>query len=404
MAALSRLLWGATLCVALTSPAFADPCGPIAETQAIEVQTKSTKPNSRTDPDDGVPLGVSRVVEIDASTGPLFGEMTKLGREDSFLGPKEIVLTFDDGPLPWITKSILDTLDRFCTKATFFSVGQMALAYPASVKDVVARGHTLGSHTWSHPMNIGRLSFDKGKDEIERGLAAVALAAGQPIAPFFRFPGLNDSDPLLHYLQTRGIASFTVDVVSNDSFIGNPNILTKRTLAQIEQRDGGILLFHDIKASTAKALPGILKELQARGFKVVHMRAKTPAVPIAELEKELAPVLAETRTDPVTVDATGAVHQLRPFYGSASLLHTPGGDSGAVAPPFTEIAPAARTRVAAAGPVQEGRVLRRQKKLQAAADGGSVAGQPPKLPKLKWRQRPVKKVVQPVNATKFFPF
>ena len=56
--------------------------------------------------------------------------MTKRTKETSFLEPKEVVLTFDDGPVPWVTTPILDTLDKFCTKATFFSVGEMALAYP----------------------------------------------------------------------------------------------------------------------------------------------------------------------------------------------------------------------------------------------------------------------------------
>ena len=65
-------------------------------------------------------LGVSRIVEIDAAGGPLYGDFTHRAKEPSFLGLKEVVLTFDDGPLPAVTRSILDTLDRFCTKATFF--------------------------------------------------------------------------------------------------------------------------------------------------------------------------------------------------------------------------------------------------------------------------------------------
>ena len=312
------------------------------------------------DPSGG--LGVSRVVEIDTSTGALYGDMSKFVREESFLGPKEIVLTFDDGPLPWITKSILDTLDQFCTKATFFSVGQMALAYPEYSKEVLARGHTLGAHTWSHPMNLGHMNFEKAKDQIERGFAAVELAAGQPIAPFFRFPGLNDSDALLGYLQTRGIAAFTVDVVSNDSYIASPSRLLQRTIAQVEQRNGGIVLFHDIKASTAHALADILNELKARGYKVVHIKAKTPAVSVASYTEQLAPIVAKAKanktkaepkagakTDGAKADAVktasteAGTPQLRPFYGSATLL-PPQGDGSAV--PVTELAPHARTRVA----------------------------------------------------------
>ena len=155
----------------------------------------------------GQALGVERVVEIDTTAGPIYGAFTKFSRETSFLGPKEVVLTFDDGPAPAITRSVLATLDTFCTKATFFNVGRMAIAYPSMVKDVLARGHTVGAHTWSHPMALGRLKTEAARDEIERGFAAIALAAGQPIAPFFRFPGLGDNQALLTYLQSRGIGT-----------------------------------------------------------------------------------------------------------------------------------------------------------------------------------------------------
>ncbi|NOT71877.1 MAG: polysaccharide deacetylase family protein [Hyphomicrobium sp.] len=183
-------------------------------------------------------LGVARTIEIDASAGPIFGSLTRQQREPSFLQPKEVVLTFDDGPMPWVTKSILDTLDRHCTKATFFSVGRMAMAYPATVKDVLARGHTLGTHTYSHPYNMPRMKAEAATAEIERGIAAVTTAAGGPIAPFFRFTGLSDSARLLGYLQTRGIATFTVDAVSNDSYIGDPLKLADRTMAELARTKG----------------------------------------------------------------------------------------------------------------------------------------------------------------------
>jgi peptidoglycan/xylan/chitin deacetylase (PgdA/CDA1 family) len=278
-------------------------------------------------------LGVDRVVEIDAANGPLYGEISVLQREENFLRPREVVLTFDDGPMPWITRSILDTLDRFCTKATFFSVGRMAIAYPDTVKDVLARGHTLGTHTWSHPLNLKRRGIDRAIDEIERGFAAVALAAGQPIAPFFRFPGLSDSDPMMAHLQQRGIAAFTVDVVSNDSYISSADRLATYTLAQIDQRNGGIILFHDIKSATAKALPVILNGLKQRGYRVVHMRAKAPLVPVTTYDADLMKLMAKDRSGPVAkpglvaaaappVAGTAAPPHLMPFFGSPEVLKT----------------------------------------------------------------------------------
>ena len=314
--------------------------------------------SAETCPGTGGGLGVSRIVEIDAAGGPLYGDFSHRAKEPSFLAPKEVVLTFDDGPLPAVTRSILDTLDRFCTKATFFSVGRMAIAYPSMVREVLARGHTVGAHTWSHPLNLPRLRPEKAHDEIERGFAAVALAAGQPIAPFFRFTGLADSDPLLAYLQTRGVASFTVDVVSDDSYIGDPRRLAQVTLQRIEARQGGIVLFHDIKAATAKALPAILSELRARGYKVVHMRASAPLHPAEAYTSALVPLLvkSERHAGKPTSDAAGA---------------TPPGTAAqeGVAPPVVHLAPAKRHRSEQVTPAGGGWPAARVRRARRAAFG-----------------------------------
>lgn len=275
-------------------------------------------------------LGVSRVIEIDTSGGPIFGSATRREKEPRFLAENEVVLTFDDGPAPRVTGPILDTLDQFCTKATFFSVGEMALSYPAMTKEVLARGHTVGTHSWSHPNNLTRMDIETAKDQIERGFAAVSLAAATGIAPFFRFPGLNDSDALLTYFQSRGIASFTVDVISNDSFISSPQRITERTLKLAVAHKGGILLFHDIKRATAKALPAILAGLKAEGFKVVHLVAKAPVVPLATLDAELQPVLAKA-----------ASRDTPPFHGPIPGPVTADGEPS----PVSTLAPPARTRL-----------------------------------------------------------
>ena len=317
----------ATGCVAFLAPALADePCA---------------------DPKGA--LGVSRIIEIDAKTGPLYGGFTKYEKEARFLAPKEVVLTFDDGPMPKYTKPILDALDKFCTKATFFYVGQMAQAYPDMVKEVMGRGHTMGTHTWSHPLNLRSLSLERSADQIERGFAAVALAAGQPIAPFFRFPGLSDSGPMLAHLQQRGIAAFTVDVVSNDSYIGSPARLTARTLDQVERQNGGIVLFHDIKASTAHALPTILTELKKRGYKVVHMRSKSVFEPLPALTAELETkrAVAEAKKAGVKKGETIVIDKpkLVPFYAAIQATTL----EAAAEPVVTVLEPEARERVHAGG-------------------------------------------------------
>jgi peptidoglycan-N-acetylglucosamine deacetylase len=253
---------------------------------------------------DTTALTVSRVVEIDATSGPMFGSVTRQRHQPNFLKPKEVVLTFDDGPMPWITKSILATLDTFCTKATFFPVGRMALAYPATVKDIVARGHTIGSHTHTHPFNMPRMKPEAAAAEIERGLAAVTTAAGTPIAPFFRFTGLADSARLLAYLKGRNIATFTVDAVSNDSYIHDPDTLVRRTMSEVRRHHGGIILFHDIKTTTAKALPRILASLKAEGYAVVHLKAKQPAEPLVAAMDDVAAKTAHAQNDGKQLAAT----------------------------------------------------------------------------------------------------
>jgi len=271
-------------------------------------------------------IGLSRIVEIDAANGPLFGHATHFTREPNFLRPKEVVLTFDDGPVPWITRSILATLARHCTRATFFPVGRMAIAYPTVVREVLDHGHAVGSHTWSHPFRMPRMKKASALLEIDKGFAAVALAAGRPIAPFFRFPGLNDSPELLEHLAGRGAATFTVDVVSEDSYLDDADEIVRRTLERAAARNGGILLFHDIKPATARALPVILERLKERGFTVVHMVSRMPYRGPDTFDAELRPRLGKAIAHAEGVAAaepeSGLAHPLDglkskvPFFGA----------------------------------------------------------------------------------------
>lgn len=227
-------------------------------------------------------LGVSRVVEIDASTGPEFGDQY-FKTEAKFLEPGEVVLTFDDGPMRRYTLPILDALDEQCVKATFFSVGRMAIADPATLQEVARRGHTIGSHTWSHK-NLATLSAAAMKREVELGLSAVAAAAGTPIAPFFRFPYLGHSRSSLDYIRGRGMGIFGIHVDSKDFRTRSPGVVLRNVLAQLEHEKKGIILFHDIQPSTAGALSSLLTELKTRGFKVVHVVPKQAPVTLPEYD------------------------------------------------------------------------------------------------------------------------
>lgn len=228
-------------------------------------------------------LGVSRVLEIDVSQGAEYG----LAQFPRTLPLKrgEVVLTFDDGPLPSVTKSILKTLKRHCAKATFFAVGKMALAAPDVMQQIVRAGHSVGAHTHSHPRDLRHHYNGYSRYQIERGFLEVAESAGQPISAFFRYPGLHDEPKLNRYLKKREIANLSVDIIPGDTDGLGPQRLINRTLNQLKRRGRGIILLHDIKPATARALPRLLSALKARGYRLVHITSSKAfkAVSIDEL-------------------------------------------------------------------------------------------------------------------------
>ena len=247
------------------------------------------------------PLGVSRVVEIDTTGGPGFGFQHY--KEYDFLQPKEVVLTFDDGPLPGRTTAILAALEAQCTKATFFPVGKVAGGYPEILRDVAKAGHTIGAHTVNHK-DLSKMKFDDAKDEIERSFSIVHRAVGGPTAPFFRFPFLRDSPELLKYLASRNIAVFSTDIDTFDFKGPQPEALVKHVMALLEKRGKGIILMHDIQPHTAAALPEILKQLKAKDYKVVQVTAKAPVQTLPEfdalIEKDMKGMPTELSQRPMT--------------------------------------------------------------------------------------------------------
>ena len=247
-------------------------------------------------------LGVSRTLEVDTTGGPWFGEPHG---DRAFLAPGEVVLTFDDGPAPRSTRSILSSLAAQCTKATFFVLGERAAEYPADVREIAVQGHTIGTHTWSH-LNIKRLSEDQAKSQIETAVAAAEKAAGQPIAPFFRYPYLRDSPSAVAYLQGRNIGQFAIDVDSFDWRTRNARAVIQRVMAALERRGRGIVLFHDIHWSTAQAMPEFLALLKAKGYKIVHLQPKATVVALAEYQEP--PTAAKSAT---TARRQGPVRRAR---------------------------------------------------------------------------------------------
>lgn len=193
------------------------------------------------------------------------------------LADHEVVLTFDDGPVPGTTPAVLDALKAQCVKATFFLIGRNAEAQPALVRRALAEGHTLGHHTFSHPAaTLRRLDPEAARRDIDAGfkaddLAAYGDAGAEPRVPFFRFPGFADTAALDEMLAKRRIVVFGTDLWAFDWLDIAPETELRVLMNALEKRKRGIILLHDSRASTARMLPTLLKTLKDRGYKIVHL-------------------------------------------------------------------------------------------------------------------------------------
>ena len=274
---------------AVAQPAAAPPAAPV-------------KPVACANPNG---MGLARTVEIDTTGGPGFG--FQHFKTHDFLRDHEVVLTFDDGPWGPHTPLVLKALADQCLKATFFPIGKHATYYPEVLKQVIAAGHTVGSHTWSHvdlEAIMKKSGPDAAKEEIEKGASAVRMMAGAPTAPFFRFPDLRHPPEMLTYLGERNIASFSTDIDSWDFKIKKPEELIKSLMGKLQKQGKAIILMHDFQKVTSIALPQILGQLQKNGFKVVHMVPKGTLTTLPQydelvLKENKLPTLTNRPTDSV---------------------------------------------------------------------------------------------------------
>lgn len=206
---------------------------------------------------------------------------------------KEVILTFDDGPSGAYTPSILRSLKEVNAKAMFFHLGKSVRANPEIVKQVAAGGHSVGSHSVTHrclgtrdicARNNGRLlTFDEAVDEIKGGHQAIYDVLGW-VDPTFRFPFGETSPELRNFLKSNSVGEFYWSIDSEDWKAQSNEDMLRNTLAQIDQRGRGIVLFHDIQRKTAETLPAFLSELYKRGYSVVVLK---PADPSARYNSKL---------------------------------------------------------------------------------------------------------------------
>jgi peptidoglycan/xylan/chitin deacetylase (PgdA/CDA1 family) len=244
------------------------------------------------------PLGTARVLPVGTAGGLFVGLKTYPRTLE--LGPKEVVLTFDDGPLPGPTVKVLDTLACEGVKATFFLIGRNVQARPDLVRRTAAQGHTVACHSWSHPWTMRNLSEAAGRDNIERGFAAVdAALGGARTAPFFRYPGFADTPALNAWLAGRDIGVFGCDLWASDWSPLTPEAELELALGRLRAAGRGIMLFHDTQERTAAMLPAFLSQLKTDGWSVVHLvpgpgTAPTRAAP-AGWHSETERIIAASR-------------------------------------------------------------------------------------------------------------
>jgi hypothetical protein len=197
-------------------PAQADAAQPAPEAAASQSAQEPAGQAAANCPGRPDALGTSRVLAIDPAQYPRIGLMQY---SDSLpLADKEVVLTLDDGPILSYSDQILDILASQCVKATYFLVGEMARAFPATVRRIYEEGHTIGTHSEHHPTRFGQLPAERMRHEIDRGISDVSAALGDPkyLAPFFRIPGLARSHLVESELAARGLSVFSSDTDADD--------------------------------------------------------------------------------------------------------------------------------------------------------------------------------------------
>jgi peptidoglycan/xylan/chitin deacetylase (PgdA/CDA1 family) len=323
--------------VEAAKPPSAEPAEPSAAPAATEPAAKQeakpaakpeTKTAAETCPGHPDALGTERVLTLTP------GEFQELGvinyKQTLPLKDHEVVLTFDDGPIPPYTNSVLDTLAANCVKATYFLVGEMARLRPYLVRRIYNEGHSIGTHSQTHPFAFQRLSMARVEREVDGGIASVKTALGDPkaLSPFFRIPGFGRSNAIDHFLENKGLVTWSADVDTDDWWRGTtPSALIQRTMRRLNARGRGIVLMHDIHPDTALALPRLLKELKKQGYHVVHVvtageRPKSlPEVVATKAEKEIWPGVLHAKAEKAGAAMSALRHRVKRVIARRSSKH-----------------------------------------------------------------------------------
>lgn len=181
---------------------------------------------------------------------------------------KQMSLTFDDGGSAKNVRSVIDTLDKYNVKATFFFVGSFIEKNPELIKDIVSRGHDVANHSYSHP-ELTKLSYAKVKNELLKSQTLLKNITGQEMKPYLRPPYGSHNSTVLKAAADTGHSHIVMWNVDTEDWKGKtPMQLTKHVVSN--SGNGNIVLMHTASSSNSyKALPDIIKGLQNKGYKLV---------------------------------------------------------------------------------------------------------------------------------------
>jgi cellulose synthase/poly-beta-1,6-N-acetylglucosamine synthase-like glycosyltransferase/peptidoglycan/xylan/chitin deacetylase (PgdA/CDA1 family)/spore germination protein YaaH len=237
------------------------------------------------------PAPGARTLDVDRDTGDIDDESytilpTPYVIRQAGASRNKIALTFDDGPDPQWTPQILDILKAKHVKATFFVIGENAQAYPDIVQRMVAEGHDVGNHTFTHP-NLADTPGPAVKLELNATQRLFQALTGRSLR-LFRPPYLGDAEPSdepdlrpVELAQNLGYITVGMHVDPVDWELPGTNVIVQRALAAVHSTNpdlrGNIILFHDAggdRSQTVAALPKVIDALRAQGYRFV---------PVAEL-------------------------------------------------------------------------------------------------------------------------
>lgn len=170
------------------------------------------------------------------------------------VGNKVIAITFDDGPMPVYTDEILDILDEYHAKATFFMIGNRMKKYPDIVKEVARRGNVIGNHTFTHPKNLIALDDGQVLKEINDCADISERLTGQR-NHIFRPPRGIMNERLSRIIRRQGYDIVFWSICADNRQAPTPELMARRVVDKI--KPGEIILIHDGR------VPGRLKDVEA---------------------------------------------------------------------------------------------------------------------------------------------